>query len=152
MILIADDDENDVMAVREILRDAGVTNSVHAVSDGDLAIAYLKGEKEYADRKQFPAPRVLLLDLKMRRKSGFDVLEWLAFHEEFENMLVVVLSGHGELKNVRDAYQLGAHSFLIKPCHVEDVLNLISTYPEHWETSLGSTKPKEPAQRTPANC
>jgi FixJ family two-component response regulator len=111
----------------------------------------LRGDNQYADRKEFPVPSVLLLDLKMRRKSGFDVLEWLTFHEEFENMLVVVLSGHGELKNVRDAYQLGAHSFLIKPCHVEDVLNLISTYPEHWKTSLGTVRARENIEQAPTS-
>jgi DNA-binding response OmpR family regulator len=70
----------------------------------------------------------------MRRIGGFEVLKWLREQEKFTDTLVVVLSGHGELENVRLAYQSGARSFLTKPCHLDDVKNLVEVYGTYWET------------------
>jgi CheY-like chemotaxis protein len=134
LILIAEDTEDDAVVVRQCLKDAGVKNPVVTVDDGEKVIAYLKGENEYADRKKFPIPSILLLDLKMRKVGGFQVMEWLGKHpKKFKNILIVVLSGHQELENVRLAYQLGARSFLTKPCQVEDVKNLIRAYSTCWD-------------------
>ena len=70
----------------------------------------------------------------MRKVSGFQVMEWIGKHpKKFKKILVVVLSGHQELENVRLAYQLGARSFLTKPCQVEDVKNLIRAYSTYWD-------------------
>ena len=133
VILIADDDENDLVATSQTLRDAGVKSLLMSVSDGEDVIAYFKGDNQYADREKYPIPDVLLLDLKMRRTGGFQVLEWLKKHAKTDSTIVIVLSAHGELENVRNAYALGARSFLTKPCHLEDVRNLIEVYPTYWE-------------------
>jgi CheY-like chemotaxis protein len=133
LILIAEDTEDDAVIVRRSLKDAGVKNPIITVDDGDKVIAYLKGEDEYADRKKFPIPSVLLLDLKMRKVSGFQVLEWLGKKQRYKKILTVVLSGHQDLENIRLAYQLGASSFLTKPCQVEDVKNLIRAYSTYWD-------------------
>jgi CheY-like chemotaxis protein len=104
------------------------------MNDGDQVIAYLKGNAPYADREKFPLPSVLLLDLKMPRMNGFQVMEWLHAQKEFKNLLTIVLTGHEELKEVQQAYKLGAHSFLVKPCKSEDIKNLIHWYSEHWDS------------------
>jgi len=134
-ILIADDNENDAFAINATLKRAGINNSLMMVSDGSDVIAYFKGDKGYGDRTKFPRPSVLLLDLKMPRIGGFAVLEWLREKKELENLLVIVLTGHGELENLKRAYELGARSFLVKPCSVEDVGNLVRAYSMYWETS-----------------
>lgn len=103
------------------------------VNDGDEVIAYLKGEKGYGDRNKFPLPGVLLLDLKMRRIGGFEVMQWLFDRRQMRDILVILLTGHGELENVRRAYQLGARSFLAKPCDIEDIKNLVRTYSKYWD-------------------
>lgn len=140
-ILIAEDTEDDVLVVLDALEKAGIKNPILTVGDGDLAIAYLNGDGRYADRDKFPLPAVLLLDLKMPRMSGFQVMEWLRTQEKFKNLLVIVLSGHHELKEVQQAYKLGAHSFLIKPCNAEDIKNLVGWFSEHWEGSA-TTPPR----------
>jgi len=137
-ILMVEDNEEDAIMVREALRNAGVKNSIHTVTDGDLAIAYLKGEGAFADRDKFPVPSILLLDLKMPRVSGFQVMEWLRAQERFRKLLIVVLSGYNELREVQQAYRLGAHSFLIKPCTAQDIENLMRWFAEHWEVGTES--------------
>ena len=129
------------MALRQALKDAGVKNPVRRVDDGDKVIAYIKGEKQYEDRKKYPFPEILLLDLKMPRISGFQVMEWINGTRFKGDFLIVILSGHGELENVRVAYQLGARSFLTKPCQAEDVQNLVGAYPKFWEVKTPKTKP-----------
>jgi CheY-like chemotaxis protein len=136
MILLAEDFQDDADAVKAVLRQAGVTNSVHTVTDGEEAISYIEGEGKYADRERFPFPRVLLLDLAMPRFDGFQVLEWLKVHPQREQVLVVVLTGHHDMNQMRLAYALGAKSFLVKPCHLEDIQNLMKAYPLYWSTGF----------------
>jgi CheY-like chemotaxis protein len=134
-ILLAEDFEDDARIIQYVLKKAQVTNPIIVVPDGAEAIAYLKGEGFYADRVKFPLPSVLLLDLKMPKRNGFEVLEWCKAQPHLKNMLVVVLSGYQELESVNRAYALGAHSFLVKPCNVEDIANLMKTYKGYWEHS-----------------
>src|SRR4029079_5971139 len=108
-------------------------NPVQTVSDGDLALSYLKGDGAFANRDRFPLPSILLLDLKMPRVSAFQVMEWLQTQPQFKKLLIIVLSGHNQLREVQGAYKLGAHSFLIKPCTGDDIGNLMLWFSEHWE-------------------
>jgi len=133
MILIADDNENDAMVIVETLKAAGVKNPITLVGDGRDVIAYFKGNKQYADRAQHPLPIVLLLDLKMPQVGGFEVLEWFKLAMPTSDILIVILSGYNELKNIRRGYELGARSFLPKPCRLEDIQNLIRAYSAYWE-------------------
>jgi len=140
MILIADDNEDDAVAIVETLKSAGIRNQLRLVGDGREVIAYLKGHEHYGDRKKHPLPSVLLLDLKMPRLGGFEVLEWLRFSMPAKDILIIILSGHGELGDIKRGYELGARSFLIKPCHAEDIRNLVRAYSTYWELE-GAPKP-----------
>ncbi|HXS68697.1 MAG TPA: response regulator [Candidatus Polarisedimenticolia bacterium] len=133
-ILIADDDENDALALRKALSQAGVKNPVAIVGDGKQVIAYYKGAEAYADRAKYPIPGILLLDLKMPQLGGLEVLEWLHATQQTKDILIVILSGYSELENIRRGYALGARSFLPKPCHADDIQGLIRAYPNYWET------------------
>ena len=140
LILIADDDENDLTAFRQCLKKAGAKNPVIAVDDGEKVIGYLKGEGKFENREKYPIPAILFLDLKMQRVGGFEVMEWIR-DTKFRDILIVALSGHGELESVRRAYQLGARSFLIKPCEVADMLNLMAAYSTYWDLKVPIPKP-----------
>jgi len=133
MILIAEDNEEDMLAVLDALRKAGVQNPVQTVSDGSSALAYYRGDGAFADRARFPMPDILLLDLKMPRVGGFEVMEWLQQQAHLKKLLIIVLSGYDQLREVQKAYQLGAHSFLIKPCTANDIQNLMRWFAEYWE-------------------
>ncbi len=134
-ILLAEDSEDDAFVVRSTLKKAGVLNPVLVVDDGAKAVAYLRGDGFFADRDLFPLPDVLLLDLKLPKLSGFGVLEWWRTQPHLSYILVIVLSGYHDLESVKRAYALGARSFLMKPCSVEDVLNLRQAFAGSWNRS-----------------
>ncbi len=123
-ILIAEDNTGDEVLVRRVLEAARIRNPVHMVGDGEETISYLAGTGKYRNRLQYPLPAILLLDLKMPGVNGFDVLRWLQTHPI--PTAAVVLSAVSDLKDIRQAYALGANSFLIKPLTLEEITNLMS--------------------------
>lgn len=123
-ILIADDNPDDVLGVKHALKRAGIANPVQAVTGGEDAVCYLKGEGVFEDRHQYPFPVLLLLDLRMPDRSGLEVLAWLMANPAFRPKAVVVLTGAGEVEQIRRSYQLGVDSFLSKPLVVEDLINV----------------------------
>ena len=131
-ILVADDDADDAEEIMLVLQNAGLTNPVATVADGEETVAYLQGEGPFADREKFPLPSILFLDLKMPRRNGLEVLDWLRQQPQLTNMLIVVLSGYDNPTDVSRAYQLGAHTFLTKPIKPEDVDRLRKTFYRYW--------------------
>ena len=129
---MAEDFEPDATLVQLTLKRAGVLNPVFVVENGDDALAYLAGNGRFADRVKFPFPGVLLLDLKMPRTNGFEVLDWIKGRSQFPGLLVVVLSGVSDLAQVNRAYAAGAHSFLVKPCNEQDIANLAKSFAGPW--------------------
>ena len=124
-ILVAEDNQNDWLLLQRALTKARVLNPIFSVHDGEEAIAYLEGAVPYDNHEKFPQPILLLLDLNMPKKSGYDVLEWLRSHRR-EKLGVVVLTGANDMGAVKRAYALGAHSFLVKPLTLQDFLNLMN--------------------------
>ena len=114
-ILLAEDREEDVMCIRHAFARANILNPLQVVSNGEEAIAYLQGQGKYSNRVEYPLPGLLLLDLKMPRKNGFEVLEWIRQQPSLNAVRVVVLTASDEIRDVNRAYQLGANSFLMKP-------------------------------------
>jgi CheY-like chemotaxis protein len=131
-ILLADDDENDVLLMRRAFNKAHLANSLHTVADGEEAIAYLEGQEKFADRGQFPLPGLLLLDLKMPRKNGFEVLRWIRSHPALKRMLVIILTSSKETRDINRAYELGANSYLVKPPDFQDLIKMIKSVEDYW--------------------
>jgi CheY-like chemotaxis protein len=125
-ILIADDISSDIDLIKRALARARVLNPLYSVNDGDEAIAFLEGEGIYSDRTRFPYPGILLLDLKMPKVSGFAVLAWIKAHPEHQDVGVIVLTGSDDTRELAEAYQLGAISFLIKRSSMTGILSLLS--------------------------
>jgi CheY-like chemotaxis protein len=116
VFLLVEDTDTDALLVKiEMARYPGVR--LMTAIDGQEAIDYLLGKPPYDDRKQFPLPDVILLDLKMPRISGFDFLKWRREEalEAFRLIPVIVLSGSSLTDDVRRAYALGANCFMSKP-------------------------------------
>src|SRR5947207_9652434 len=91
-ILVADDDENDIFFLRRAIARAGLSNPLFITNDGQEAIDYLEGRPPFDNRVLYPLPVLFLLDLKMPRVNGFDVLLWLATRPVLKEIPVVVLS------------------------------------------------------------
>ena len=102
------------------------------VRDGEKAISYLSGQGIYADRDVYPLPALLLLDLKMPRVDGFEVLTWLRQHPSLGRMLVVVLTGSPMKEDVKQAYVLGANSYLVKPNDPSQLHDLVERLESFW--------------------
>jgi CheY-like chemotaxis protein len=121
VVLIVDDSENDVLLMRTAFKRAGFTHKLQSARDGDEAIAYLRGDGAYRDRVQFPLPDALLLDLKMPRKNGFEVLAWISAQAELEGLRVYVLTASNRIEDVQRARDLGANFYLVKPTSLDEL-------------------------------
>ena len=132
IILLAEDEEDHVLLIRRAFTQAHILNPLHVVRDGEQAIAYLAGKGLYANRSEFPLPTLLLLDLKMPRKNGFQVLEWIRSQPTLRGLRVVVLTSSDSIRDVNQAYQLGANSFLVKPADFEQFMAVIRALEGYW--------------------
>jgi CheY-like chemotaxis protein len=134
-ILIAEDYADDVLMLEIALRQAGIANPTRAVRDGEETMAYFAGQGAYANRNKFPLPGALFLDLRLPRRNGFEVLQWLRSRAEFNDLLIVILTGARETRFVQHAYQLGANSFIVKPCQPSNIYTLILYFGKYWALS-----------------
>jgi CheY-like chemotaxis protein len=131
-ILIVEDNATDVMLIRRAFARLNIANPVQVVSDGDRAVAYLSGVDGYADRAQFPLPAFVLLDLKLPRRSGLEVLAWLRAQDDLRRLPVVMLTSSRQSGDVNRAYDLGANSYLVKPVEFDDLQQLLGTINTYW--------------------
>ncbi len=131
-ILVAEDNPDDALLLTRSLRKARITNPVIVVPDGDGAIDYLSGTGAYTDRDRYPLPVVLLLDLKMSRRSGFEVLAWLREQPGVRTLPVIVLTSSKESRDVKRAYELGANSYLVKPGAPDDMVEVMRGVGLYW--------------------
>src|SRR5213594_255676 len=132
VILVAEDDESHVALLKRAFHLAGILTPLHVVHDGDETIAYLKGEGKFAQRNEFPLPDLLLVDLKMPRTDGFQVIQWIRQQPELATLRIVVLTTSEAVRDINKAYQLGANSFLTKPVVFEDFKNTIQAMYDYW--------------------
>ncbi len=124
-ILLVDDSENDLLLMRTAFEKAGFNSMLQDVHNGETAIAYLKGESPYDNRNEFPLPAVMLLDLNMPMKNGFDVLTWVRTQTGLKRLSIIVLTASMRAEDIERAFDLGANSFLVKPGAMEDLTNMI---------------------------
>ncbi|MDB6112557.1 MAG: putative response regulator, CheY [Pedosphaera sp.] len=123
-VLIADDSEEDSFFIEKALRQSVIFEVVGSVRDGEEAIAYLSGQEQYADRQLWPFPELLLMDLKMPRLNGFEVLEWLR-KQSFSGLKVVVLSGSSMAEDIQKVQSLGAVAFYTKSAQHAKLVELV---------------------------
>src|SRR6266404_306053 len=124
-VLLAEDAGAEVDLLRWAFRKAGLPNHIIDVPDGAAVIEYLKGTTPFSDRAQYPFPRLLLLDLKMPKVDGFEVLAWLRTRLEFSSLPVVVLSSSVFQADSQKAIALGAREFLTKPYDIKALVKLV---------------------------
>jgi len=113
-ILIAEDSESDQVLIELGFEKAKFPFSVHFVPDGVCATDYLQGRGRYSNRAEFPAPIVLLTDLKMPRMNGLELLAWIREHETWHHLPVIVITGSNQAEDLRQAMELGANSYVVK--------------------------------------
>jgi CheY-like chemotaxis protein len=126
-VVIVDDNPYDAMQAEGIIEELEPSIPAQILTSGEDFIAYLQGEGLYQDRTSYPYPGLVLLDLKMPKMDGFEVLQWLKNHPQHAKVPIVVLSGFADMvEQVTRAYSLGAHSFLPKPIQRHDIESILS--------------------------
>src|SRR5579862_4247684 len=144
MILLAEDEEDYVFLVTKAFTHAKIPTVLYAVADGREAMWYLQGEGKYANRDEYPLPDIFLLDLKLPRYSGFEVLAWVRNQPAFSTLRVLVLTSSDRIKDVNEAYQLGANSFLVKPYDFTDLSHLTKLIHDFWLNASRSPECRRP--------
>ena len=132
VILLAEDDPNDVLLIQRAFQRSLVANPLQVVRDGEEALAYLSGQGLFADRERHPLPVLMLMDLKMPRKSGLEVLEWVRRQPGLKRLPIVVLTYSNQNPDINRAYELGANSYLVKPAGFDSLLELVKNLDMYW--------------------
>ena len=132
-ILVAEDNDNDAFLIQRAFKNHGLVRPPYIVEDGAEAIAYIAGEARFSDRLAFPFPNLLILDLKMPRVDGFQVLEWLKDHPDFRVVPTIIWSASVDLRDVKHAYCLGANGYLCKPSDFGEFERKLGRLLAFWE-------------------
>ncbi|MGH7968320.1 MAG: response regulator [Limisphaerales bacterium] len=140
-VLLVEDDLNDIFLVKRAFKMADIPNPLQVVTDGQEAISYLAGEGKYADRDAHPLPSLMVMDIKMPRKSGFEVLEWVKRSERpLRRIPIVIVSSSDSPSDINRAYELGANAYMVKPMNFRAVEHLFESITHYW--GLECAKPE----------
>ena len=132
LILSVEDNPDDVLILNRAFQKANTSAHLEFLADGDQAIEYL------ADVSQKPCPILLLLDLKLPKKSGLEVLAWVRGQPPFKRLPVVMLTSSNQPEEIDTAYDLGANSYLVKPGSIDDFVQLAKAIETYWvQTNTG---------------
>lgn len=131
-ILLCEDNKRDADLTIRALKKQHLANNVVWVKDGEEALNYLFAKGEYADRSIKDTPRVILLDLKMPKVDGMEVLEKVRAHPETEHIPVVVMTSSQEEKDIINSYNLGVNSYIVKPVDFKKFMESVSDVGFYW--------------------
>jgi DNA-binding response OmpR family regulator len=131
-ILYAEDDSNDAFLMERAFEKVGMNSPLRIVGDGQLAIAYLSGSPPFENRALNPMPGLLLLDLKMPRKSGLEVLQWVRSTALVSTLPVLMLTSSSQDSDIRRAYELGANGYLVKPGNPRNLFAMVEAIRAFW--------------------
>src|SRR3954451_5305012 len=150
VILLAEDNEDDLVVIRKAFQRANLTNPIQIVRDGEEALAYLEGRDKYANRDEYPLPGLMLLDLNMPKVDGFEVLARVRQDPALRALRIVVLTTSTDMRDVNRAYNLGANSFMVKPMDFDKTTAAIESFKRYWlDTSRAPEISRPPRARTP---
>jgi CheY-like chemotaxis protein len=131
-ILLAEDDPNDVVFLGKAFQKAGVPKPFRVMADGQDVISYLAGAGEYADREGHPLPTHLLLDLKLPRRSGLDILSWIRKDSRVPILPVIVLTSSSQAQDRAKAEGFGVNGYFVKPVTQTELVDLARTIATLW--------------------
>jgi CheY-like chemotaxis protein len=131
-VLLVEDDLNDIFLVKRAFKAAHLENPLQVVTDGEEATNYLSGRGKYADRETYPLPKLIVMDIKMPRMSGFDVLEWIKHDGTLRRIPVIIVSSSNRPQDIDRGYELGANAYMVKPVSYRAVERLFESITHYW--------------------
>ncbi|HEY0565651.1 MAG TPA: response regulator [Terriglobales bacterium] len=133
VLLLVEDDPSDARLIQRALTKVQVGARVVHVSDGDEAVSYLAGENGFTDKQEFPDPFLVLLDVKLPRRSGLEVLRWIRAQESnLASTPVVMFTSSNQTADINTAYMLGANSYLVKPDTSDQLVSMMHVVKTYW--------------------
>lgn len=132
LMLLIEDDRNDILLIKHALKKAQINILMEIYEDGETAISNLRELAENRLRAAAVRPAFILLDLKIPRISGFEVLRWIRSHPDMWSIPVIVFSSSNQSTDIQQAYQLGANSYLVKPVEFEALSRIIALLVQYW--------------------
>jgi len=133
-ILLIEDNKMDIALTLDAFREAKLANKIQVAHNGEEGLQYLMGEGKYADRKEFPIPSIVLLDLKMPGIGGIEVLNKVKSTPEIKRIPVIILTSSKEEGDRAMSYDYGANSYLVKPISFDGFLDVVRKVTEYWIT------------------
>jgi CheY-like chemotaxis protein len=131
-LLLVEDNEDDVFLMMRAMKMAEVASPLHVASDGQQALDYLAGAGKYADRSTFPLPVIMFLDIKLPHASGLEVLRWIREQADLRRVIVIMLTSSNYPDDVREAYRLGANSYVVKPATFQQLVDFANAFKNYW--------------------
>ncbi len=131
-ILLVEDNPRDEELTLRALKKRNLANSVHVVRDGAEALDYIFASGVYADRSMERPPKVVLLDLKLPKVDGLEVLREIKSDERTKAIPVVVLTSSREEKDMVESYRLGVNSYIVKPVNFDKFLDSVGELGLYW--------------------
>ena len=131
-LLIVEDSEDDVFFLRRALKSVGISGSVHVANDGQEAIDYMAGKGKFADRHKYPLPSLILLDLKLPKVDGLEVLGAVKGDPRTRAIPVVMLTSSREESDLVRSYELGVNAFVVKPVGFKEFFDAIQDLGVFW--------------------
>jgi CheY-like chemotaxis protein len=126
-VLYAEDDLNDITLMELVVARRGGNLRLKVVRDGSQAIAYLKREGKFTHAPSSPAPAVILLDVKMPKVTGIEVLEWVRQQKSLSDVPVIMISSSMQEVDVLRSYELGANAYIGKPAAFKQFQHTVSS-------------------------
>jgi len=134
-VLLVEDNPDDAFFVKRAFASLALNNPLMSVEDGAQAIAYLRGQGKYADRKVYPVPGLVIADLSMPHLTGFDLIQWMREDSDTKRIPIIVLSASDLQRDVNRAYELGANAYMVKPTGYVALERLIRSIAEFCDAS-----------------
>jgi len=131
-VLLAEDNPSDAEMALRAFRKNNFANKVHWVKDGEEALEYVMCTGRYAGRDAGHSPKLLLLDLKMPKVDGIDVLRRLKSEERFKTIPVVIMTSSNEERDVVETYRLGVNSYIVKPVDFSKFVSTVAEIGMYW--------------------
>ena len=147
-IMLVDDSREDAILFARSLKRAGLEESLVHIHDPREAVAYLRGDGEYGDRRRYPIPDILLLDLKMPEMDGFQLLRWARSQPHLARLIIVIVTRTEDRRLIEMCYQLGANSFLSKDANAEEFRNFVEFFTRY--ARLAGALPERPERKVEA--
>lgn len=130
-VLLVEDDEEDVLLTKDALRNSKLAIELEVVTNGEHALTYLRQESPYTDK---PRPDLVLLDINLPRKNGWEVLKTIKTHDSLKSLPVTILTTSSEDPDIQRSYDLGANSYITKPVGIEEFHRVVQAIQDFWFT------------------